>query len=55
MVQLAINTIRTLSIDAVQAAKSCHPGTPSGIGPIKSGDKLEARIQGLSPLGNTVK
>ncbi|HJZ33780.1 MAG TPA: hypothetical protein VKF35_21870, partial [Hyphomicrobiaceae bacterium] len=25
--QLAINTIRTLSIDAVQQAKSGHPGT----------------------------
>jgi 2-keto-4-pentenoate hydratase/2-oxohepta-3-ene-1,7-dioic acid hydratase in catechol pathway len=30
-------------------------GTPSGIGPIQSGDKLEARIQGLAPLVNTVK
>jgi 2-keto-4-pentenoate hydratase/2-oxohepta-3-ene-1,7-dioic acid hydratase in catechol pathway len=30
-------------------------GTPSGIGPIKSGDKLEVRIQGLAPLNNTVK
>ena len=28
MIQLAINTIRTLSIDAVQQAKSGHPGTP---------------------------
>lgn len=27
MTQLAINTIRTLSIDAVQQAKSDHPGT----------------------------
>jgi 2-keto-4-pentenoate hydratase/2-oxohepta-3-ene-1,7-dioic acid hydratase in catechol pathway len=30
-------------------------GTPSGIGPIQSGDKLEVRIQGLMPLNNTVK
>jgi len=30
-------------------------GTPSGVGPIKSGDKLEVRIQGLTPLVNTVK
>ncbi len=30
-------------------------GTPSGVGPIKSGDKLEVRIQGLSPLVNSVK
>ena len=26
--QLCINTIRTLAIDAVQAANSGHPGTP---------------------------
>jgi 2-keto-4-pentenoate hydratase/2-oxohepta-3-ene-1,7-dioic acid hydratase in catechol pathway len=30
-------------------------GTPSGIGPIKSGDRLEVRIQGLAPLVNSVK
>jgi 2-keto-4-pentenoate hydratase/2-oxohepta-3-ene-1,7-dioic acid hydratase in catechol pathway len=30
-------------------------GTPSGIGPIQSGDKLEVRIQGLAPLINSVK
>jgi 2-keto-4-pentenoate hydratase/2-oxohepta-3-ene-1,7-dioic acid hydratase in catechol pathway len=30
-------------------------GTPSGIGPIESGDQLEVRIQGLTPLVNTVK
>ncbi len=30
-------------------------GTPSGVGPIQSGDKLEVRIQGLAPLVNTVK
>jgi len=30
-------------------------GTPSGVGPIASGDKLEVRIQGLAPLINTVK
>jgi 2-keto-4-pentenoate hydratase/2-oxohepta-3-ene-1,7-dioic acid hydratase in catechol pathway len=29
-------------------------GTPSGVGPIQSGDKLEVRIQGLSPLVNSV-
>ncbi|MDA1008278.1 MAG: transketolase [Planctomycetota bacterium] len=31
---LAINTIRTLSIDAVQAAESGHPGTPMGLAPV---------------------
>jgi 2-keto-4-pentenoate hydratase/2-oxohepta-3-ene-1,7-dioic acid hydratase in catechol pathway len=30
-------------------------GTPSGVGPIASGDRLEVRIQGLSPLVNSVK
>ncbi|HEY4163185.1 MAG TPA: transketolase [Dongiaceae bacterium] len=32
--QLAINTIRTLSIDAVQQAKSGHPGTPMALAPM---------------------
>ena len=32
--QLAINTIRTLSMDAVQKAKSGHPGTPMGLAPV---------------------
>jgi transketolase len=34
MAQLAINTIRTLSIDAVQAAQSGHPGTPMALAPL---------------------
>jgi len=34
MEQLAINTIRTLSIDAVQAAQSGHPGTPMALAPL---------------------
>ena len=32
--QLAVNTIRTLSIDAVQAANSGHPGTPMALAPL---------------------
>jgi transketolase len=32
--QLAINTIRTLSMDAVQAANSGHPGTPMALAPV---------------------
>jgi len=34
LTQLAINTIRTLSIDAVQAAKSGHSGTPMALAPL---------------------
>lgn len=33
MDQLSINTIRTLSMDAVQAANSGHPGTPMAMAP----------------------
>ncbi|MBL6617163.1 MAG: transketolase [Reyranella sp.] len=32
--QLAINTIRTLTIDAVQQAKSGHPGAPMALAPL---------------------
>ena len=34
MDQLCINTIRTLSIDAVQQANSGHPGTPMALAPL---------------------
>ena len=34
LAQLAINTIRTLSIDAVQQANSGHPGTPMALAPL---------------------
>jgi transketolase len=34
VVQLAINAIRTLSMDAVQQAKSGHPGTPMALAPL---------------------
>src|ERR1700745_423572 len=30
----SINTIRTLSMDAVQAANSGHPGTPMALAPV---------------------
>jgi transketolase len=33
-VQLAINTIRTLAMDAVQQANSGHPGTPMALAPV---------------------
>ena len=32
--QLAINTIRTLSIDAIQQANSGHPGAPMALAPL---------------------
>ncbi|MFV2068595.1 MAG: transketolase family protein, partial [Pirellulales bacterium] len=32
--ELAVNTIRTLAIDAVQAAASGHPGTPMALAPV---------------------
>jgi len=46
--QLAIDTIRTLSIDAVQAAQSGHPGTPDGSCPgglhhLEPGDEFLTR------------
>src|SRR4029450_4829761 len=32
--QLSIDTIRTLSMDAVQQARSGHPGTPMAMAPV---------------------
>src|SRR6202521_4504829 len=32
--QLAIDTIRTLAMDAVETAKSGHPGTPMAMAPV---------------------
>ena len=32
--ELCINTIRTLSMDAVEQAKSGHPGAPMGAAPM---------------------
>lgn len=34
MDQISINTIRTLSMDGVQAANSGHPGTPMAMAPV---------------------
>src|ERR671923_2523742 len=32
--QISINTIRTLAMDAVEAAGSGHPGTPMALAPV---------------------
>ena len=32
--QLSVNTIRTLSMDAIQQANSGHPGTPMALAPV---------------------
>src|SRR5262245_438398 len=32
--EVCINTIRTLAIDAIQAANSGHPGTPMAMAPV---------------------
>ena len=45
--RLCINTIRTLSMDAVQKANSGHPGTPMALAPI--GYALYTRIMRHSP------
>jgi transketolase len=47
MAQLSINTIRTLSIDAVQEAKSGHPGTPMALAPL--GYTLWNRVMRFDP------
>jgi len=37
LAELSINTIRTLAMDAVQQARSGHPGTPMALAPLVSG------------------
>ena len=32
--QLSVNTVRTLSMDAIQQANSDHPGTPMALAPV---------------------
>jgi 2-keto-4-pentenoate hydratase/2-oxohepta-3-ene-1,7-dioic acid hydratase in catechol pathway len=57
--QLIFDCFRLLSF--ISANMTLMPGdiiltgTPSGVGPIQSGDRLEVRIQGMKPLINSVK
>ena len=46
-VELSINTIRTLSMDAVEKAKSGHPGAPMALAPVAY--LLYTRIMRHSP------
>ena len=48
--QLSINCIRTLSIDAVQQAKSGHPGTPMALAPLVY--TLWNRVMQFDPEGS---
>jgi transketolase len=48
--QLAVNTIRTLAMDAVEKANSGHPGTPMGLAPL--GYVLYSRVMRHNP-GNS--
>ncbi len=46
--ELAIDTIRTLAMDAVQKANSGHPGTPMGLAPL--GYALYSRVMNHNPV-----
>lgn len=45
--QLAVNTIRTLAIDAIEKAKSGHPGMPMGMAP--AGHVLWSKVMNHNP------
>lgn len=45
--ELAVNTIRTLAIDAIEKAKSGHPGMPMGMAP--AGHVLWSKIMNHNP------
>jgi transketolase len=53
-VQLAINTIRSLAIDAIQKANSGHPGTPLDAAPTAYTlwQRFYATIR-ITPTGST--
>ena len=47
--ELAINTIRTLSIDAIQKANSGHPGTAMDAAPPAAAGKPRVWLHALCP------
>ena len=51
---LCVNTIRFLSVDAVQAANSGHPGPAPGCGPhgLRAVDPLPQAQSGAIPAGS---
>jgi transketolase len=49
--QLAVNTIRTLAIDAIEKAKSGHPGMPMGMAP--AGHVLWSKVMNHNPANPT--
>ena len=52
--QLGVNTLRTLSIEAVQKANSGHPGLPMGAAPMAYVDEtLESQSNDFSQLGGS--
>ena len=51
--QYAINTIRTLSIDAINKAKSGHPGLPMGAAPMAL--SFAVQVSSLQPIRCWVK
>lgn len=46
--QAAVNTIRTLAIDAIEKAKSGHPGMPMGMAPV--GHVLMTKVMNHNPI-----
>jgi transketolase len=51
--RLSIDTIRTLSIDAVQQAKSGHPGTPMALAPLVSRTTPWATVRTARPTSRS--
>jgi 2-keto-4-pentenoate hydratase/2-oxohepta-3-ene-1,7-dioic acid hydratase in catechol pathway len=57
--QLAFNVARLVSfisrVMTLEPGDVISTGTPSGVGPLKNGDKVEVRIEGIGSLVNPVR